>query len=202
MTPRLLARCAVLVCVAAIPTARPALAQGRTVGVKGGVDVSTLHVTPANDSARWQWSGGVVAGAFVTQPILWRLDVQVEALYAQKGARLTIAGLKQTLHIDYVEVPILVRSRFGRYHAEAGPTAAWRVRAVARTPFAGSTESVDIGREVARNDYGIAAGGGMAFGRLDLDARYTHGLKNIDADNAGSNRTKNRVVAVTAGVKF
>jgi Outer membrane protein beta-barrel domain len=180
----------------------PVVAQVRGFGVKAGVDVATEPVTPADESTQRRWYTGLVAGAFYTQPLVSRFDMQVDALYAAKGARVRIAGLNQTIQIDYVEVPVLFRAHAGRYYAAAGPSAAIRLRARARISFPGSIESVDIGNEVERADYGVAAGGGVDFRRFVFDVRYTHGIKDIDADRTDASHTKNRTVAITAGVRF
>jgi hypothetical protein len=188
--------------VAALASAWPAFAQAHGFGIKAGVDLATLRVTPQAEGSDRQWLTGFVAGGFYTRPLVSRLELQVEGVYAAKGARLRISGLTEKVQVDYFDVPILVRARFGRYYVEGGASAALRLRARARITFVSSTESVDIADEVERADYGAVAGAGVQFGRYLIDGRLTQGLKDIDADKADASHTKNRAFAITGGVRF
>lgn len=190
----------VLMVVALLAAAAPVCAQGR-FGVEGGVNIATQQSDgPSLDSRT-----GLVAGAFYELPLAaGPLRVQVEALYAQRGARLTVRGIESTLALDYIDVPVLARIRFGsghtRYFAAGGPSTAFRVRAKARTSFSSSVEEIDMADEVEAIDLGIAAGGGVEIGRLVVEARYTFGLTDVDKDPAS--RSKNRGIAATAGFRF
>ena len=51
-------------------------------------------------------------------------------------------------------------------------------------------------------DFGLAFGGGVEFGSIILDGRYSFSLSDIDADAADDASGKNRVVSVTVGFRF
>jgi len=178
----------------------PAAAQ--TFGVKGGVNLATQ--TSADDGSALDPRAALVAGAFVRLPVVSWLDLQVEGLYAMKGAKLDFQGVKSTLAIDYLEVPALARLRIGsgrrHYFVAGGPSVALRLRAKTRTRFSGASEELDIADQIERLDYGVAAGGGVEIGSLVFDARYTLGLRNIDKAEGSS--TKNRAISITAGFTF
>jgi hypothetical protein len=144
---------------------------------------------------------------FATLRLLSWLDLQSEGLYSMKGARLDLEGVQSSAWLDYLEVPILARvSRRGggarRYFVAAGPSVGVRLRARSRTKFANSTEYVDIGDELERLDFGVAAGGGVELGSIVLDGRYTLGLTDIDKDKTDTVTVTNRTISFTAGFKF
>jgi hypothetical protein len=103
-------------------------------------------------------------------------------------------------------VPLLARisRRGGRlgYYAAGGPSIAFRLRALTRTKFGDATEEIDIADQVERLDFGVAAGGGVEFGSLVVDGRYTHGLKDIDKDKSDGVKITNRAVSLTVGFRF
>ena len=185
----------------------PLLAQVPGLGVKGGVNLANQPTTSEDggDSGLKSFTG-LVAGVFATFPIASWLELQPEALYTMKGARVDEAGVKATSQVDYFEVPVLARfsRRGGRigYYAAGGPYTAVRLRAVTRTRFVGATEELDISEQVERIDFGLAIGGGAEMGSLVFDGRYTHGIKDIDKDRTDTVKVTNRVVSVTVGFRF
>jgi Outer membrane protein beta-barrel domain len=192
-----------LACGALLICASPAFAQGIAVGVKGGVNVATQDVTGDAGSPSSDWLTTGVVGGFVTLPISSWLDVQAEGLYAMKGLRLNVAGIKSSLKLDYLEVPVLARVRFAhRYYAAGGPSMAFALRARARTTFNDFTTELDVMDQVERFDFGVAMGGGVEFGSVVVDGRYTLGLTDIDKDKTDTIATKNRTISVTAGFRF
>ena len=91
------------------------MAQGVSGGVKGGVSFSTLSAD-SSENVDLDSRTGIVAGAFVTWPIAEHVGLQLEGLYAQKGAAFDQSGVTGTTKLDYFEVPLLA----GRVH---GPVA-------------------------------------------------------------------------------
>jgi hypothetical protein len=185
----------------------PAVAQGFGLGVKGGVNVATERFQGDDGSPGVDPRIGAVAGVFATLRVLSWLDLQSEALYAMKGTRLDLEGVQSNVWLDYLEVPILAtvsRRRGGarRYFVAAGPSVGVRLRGRSRTKFADSTEEIDIGDELERLDFGVAAGGGVALGSIVLDGRYTLGLTDIDKDKTDTVTVTNRTISFTVGFKF
>jgi hypothetical protein len=192
----------VLAALVAAPAA--AHAQGMQLGAKAGLSVATQETSGPDGGDSLDPRYGVVAGAFWTLPLGSWLDLQVEGLYVNKGARVTLFGVKSTAVIDYVEMPVLARVRFGsghvRYYGAGGPSTAFRIKAKTRATFGDATEELDISDDVEAIDFGVAAGGGVEIGRLVIDARYTYGFTDIDKD--AKSETRNRAIAVTAGFRF
>ncbi len=181
----------------------PALAQGFSMGAKGGVNFADVKFDKSGStSARWF----PVAGVFVTLPARFGVTLQPEALYSVKGASLDTGGAPTSVLIDYLEVPVLARismTAFGRrVYVAGGPAFGLRLRARTRSAFTGVTEEIDISDDVKRFDLGVAGGGGVEFGALVVDARYTFGLTDIDADKTDGSTARNRVLSLTAGWRF
>ncbi len=200
-------RIPVIISVLVLVCSGPAGAQGLAIGVRGGVNLADVALDADGAAPSFDSRIGLVAGAFVTLPITSWIELQPEVLYSGKGARLEQEGIESKLVLDYLEVPVLARvsgNAFGttRYYVVAGPTAGFRMRAKTRTEFSGATEELDISEDVERFDFGIAAGGGLQFGSLLVDARYTFGLTDIDKDTTDSVTIKNRVLSLTAGIRF
>jgi hypothetical protein len=196
----------ILIVIMSLSSVPASLAQDRGLGVKGGVVLATQQITGATGTPSLTMRVAALAGAFYTLPLGSWLGVQVEGDYVMKGAKLDTLGIKTTEQIDYFEVPVLARVRLGggnhHYYVAGGAAPAFRVRARASTDFSGSTEEIDIANQVERVDFGIAGGGGAVFGRWDVDARYTFGVRDIDADKTDALHTRNRALAFTAGFRF
>lgn len=198
-------RAFVIACAVALMSPPFAAAQGRTLGVKGGVNLATQRNSGGAGGPGLQSRVGLVAGMFATMPLFFKLEFQPEALFTSKGARIGREGIKASLVADYLEVPVLARfSRRGsfNYYLAGGPAVAFLLRAHSRTKFASATEEIDITEQVKRFDFGVAMGGGVEFGSIVIDGRYTLGLQDIDKDKGDAVKTTNRAVALTVGFKF
>jgi hypothetical protein len=190
-----------LVCGALLICALPAMAQGLRFGAKGGLNVATQDLSGSDVSPDPRY--GIVAGGFVRMPIASWLDVQAEGLYSEKGSRVTVAGGKSTVIVDYCEVPVVGRVRLARlFFLEGGASMGFRLRAKTRARFSGATEEIDVSDQVERFDLGVAMGGGVELGRLLFDGRYTLGLTDVDKDKTDTTQVKNRTLSATVGIRF
>jgi hypothetical protein len=195
----------VLVSAAVFSAAAPVMAQGFAIGVKGGLSIATQHTSGDGGGPALDNRFGAVGGVFAILPLVSRLDLEVDGLYASKGAKLATQGIGSTLQVDYFEVPLLARYRLGgghQFYVAAGPSLAVRLRARARTDFGGATEEIDVADQVESTDFGIAMGGGLTIRSIVIDGRYTLGRRDIDKDKTDTSRTFNRAIALTAGIRF
>lgn len=194
----------ILLLLASVPGFGATAAAQMSAGVKGGVNIADVRVEGA-DAAALDPMYGAVVGGFVTLPAFAGLELQTEVLYSMKGARVEETGLDTRLMLDYIEVPVLARLARGprggtRYFVAGGPSFGLRVRARTRTDFGGAVEEIDISDDVERFDVGVAVGGGVELGALVIDARYTFGLTDIDRSEDA--KSTNRVISLTAGLRF
>lgn len=183
-----------------------AAAQDRWVGVRAGVNFTTLDSNFVSRDDVFDRATGIVAGAFFNLRLLG-LDLQPEALYVVKGAETIDFDITTRLRIDYLEFPVLIRfsrrvSDGVRLYAAAGPAFAVRLRAIARFEFDGGAEEANVDDQIESLDFGITAGGGAEFGRFVIDGRYTHGISNIDSFASGDEKLANRAIALTGGIRF
>ena len=181
-------------------------AQGLEKGVRGGVNFTTTVISGEGDVGAVDWQLRGVFGGFVTWRFTRWLELQPEVLYAMKGAS-SEEFVETKLLLDYLEVPVLVRVTRGdagatRYYVAGGPSVGLLLRARTRADFGGSTEEIDIKDELENVDFGLVVAGGIEFGAIVVDGRYTHGLTNIDQASRGVDEIKNRAVSVTVGIKF
>jgi hypothetical protein len=191
----------VTVCFAA-----SARAQGLETGVRGGINLTKTAASGEGADSALDWQLRGVFGGFVTWRFTSWLELQPEVLYAMKGAR-SEAIVETKLLLDYLEVPVLARVTRGRsggtrYYVAGGPSAGFLLRARTRADFGGSIEEIDIKDDLESVDVGVVVAGGVEFGSIVVDGRYTHGLTNIDKAAGDGPAVKNRSVSVTAGIKF
>ena len=204
---RHLTRAAGLAALLILVCGSPALAQIPGLGVKGGINLATQKTSGEDGGDDGLKSlPALVAGVFMTFPIASWLEFQPEALYSVKGSKFEDEAFVSKVLIDYLEVPMLARvsRRGGRlgYYAAGGPYVALRLRARTRTEFSGATEELDIAEDVERLDFGVSAGGGVEWRSFVFDARYSHGVKDLDADRSDEIKVTNRAITLTAGFRF
>lgn len=206
---------AVVLGVALAGAVSPALAQERHVGLKVGVNVAS-NVFEGQTAGEYDGRRlGMIAGGFAVLPVGGPLAVQIEALYSQKGSKLSLEGteIEAALELNYLDFPLLARfqvpgSGTTRFHAFVGPSLGYRISARSKLTdytfdFAeGSSENIED--DVKRFDLGLVAGAGADIGRrFVVDARYSWGLGSLSKDDPDENFTiKNRVLSVMAGVRF
>lgn len=183
-------------------------ADAQIIGFKLGAASSTLDVEDNDLSARS--ITGFAGGAYFRFALGERLGIQIEVLSIQKGADLRAEDPADNIDVrlDYLEVPLLLHVPIGASetftpYAVAGPTVGFETRCRATRPEGQAEDCSAAGFERSSPDFGLAAGGGLAFllgpGILLLEGRYTWGLTdlNVAADDTGSIR--NRSAVLTAG---
>lgn len=181
----------------------PESAHGIGVGIKGGINLSTVagpSVTTAKQIV------GVTGGPFVSGSFSRIVGFQVEALFSQKGAKY-VSGVDQwKLRLTYLDLPILIRigslgdSGALGAHVFAGPTMSLKLGSSAT--YNGVNDTSFKNSDITGSDLGVTVGAGGSFGRIVVDARYTLGLRTLDATSTSAENVKNRTFTVMAGFRF
>lgn len=183
-------------------------AQGPAIGVKGGLNVSNLHVDEANDeNSRIGFNLGVFGRTAPEAPI----GLQVELLYSTKGTHATYSGFfgivdqDVDFNLNYLELPVLVGFRLGSVlELQAGGYAGYLLSAKASTTGDLGSGSDDLDRDNFMSmDYGVVGGVALNLGTLQVGARYNYGLAEIaDSDAAKTvlGDAKNACVQVYLGI--
>ena len=201
---RSLALAAVAACFAVLPSD----AASQEVGVKAGINSTSL--TPLEDEdPDTSRRIGPIAGLWVRLPTGNPFSFQIEGLYSEKGVKYHVLGIDSEVSLRYIEIPLLARGDYGaagspvRGFVVGGAAPAFKVSARAKATFDGQEQARDFDDEVYTFDAGLVIGGGVEFGRALVEARYTHGLLHINTDDNGDeDRVRNRVFSVLFGVRF
>lgn len=191
---------------------------------KAGVSLSNLSVSdeilygsPKPDSKI-----GLVVGAAFEISVLDMLSIQPELLFVQKGAIQEYSGAgyseTDTWTINYLELPVLLKVKFGRFYVGAGPSISYGIGGKYKEEWnyqgdAGE-DSADIkfGEEPDGNetdwyfdnalDMGALVGAGAKVGPIVIDARYGMGLSNMNDEPDGFSgdwKIKNTCFQFTVG---
>ena len=203
-------------------TAGPVAAQSIELGIKGGLNSSTIAWSPSALGSgpdelkrRKSFSGGLTL--VVTGSNGFRL--RSEVLYTGKGfAEIQDDGDITNISLNYFEIPVLLGWAFpvgdGGVVPElyAGPWLSFESSCDASLEMATDELSFDCnevpGDPILREttDWGWTVGAGLTFpaiGRVKgmLDVRYTAGLRNIDGEAKVDNiDARNRSYGITFGL--
>lgn len=167
------------------------------LAAKGGLVSATLSESPT--SPDWKPQLGFAAGvAMRIRSPLPMVGLQPELLFVEKGAKEANADTEN--RIGYIDIPLLLRiSTPGPgtgLFAVAGPAVSWRVFC--------SRGILNCTGLYHPADYGVHAGAGVRVGSTpgwSIEARYAHGLRNINARNQDY-ESRTRAVMVLVGLAY
>jgi Outer membrane protein beta-barrel domain len=143
-------------------------------GVKAGAIQSAFK---QKAGAETDSKTGFVAGAFAAYTIIPNLDVQVEGLYSQLGAKQDVDGSTGKYKFNYINVPVLAKYNvWNGIYAIAGGQFGYLVSA--KTELKGQKE--DIKDNAKKTDLGLVFGGGYETRNgIGAEIRYLPGMKDI-----------------------
>lgn len=179
------------------------------LGVKGGVNFSTVGGADVTTSP--STLTGFVGGAYLDINIPFLLSIQPEVLYSMKGykeeASLTFLGntysMTETVTLSYLEIPVLFKYSLPvpvlKPSLFVGPSVGILLSAKAKTEVTGQpTQDIDIKSSTTSTDFGAVFGASAHVAVVDLDVRYTLGLKTLDKDS--QSKVYNRGWSITVGI--
>lgn len=172
-----------------------ATAQKATAGLKAGLNIATLSPNNANS---WDSKLGYHVGFQVNVNVARSLAIQPELVYSNQGAEYTLSGAEHKLHINYLNVPVLLQYKTGgglRLHT--GPQVGFLTSV--NDEVNGTTTNFFDKNDFKKTDVSWAFG--LAYvtpGGFGFDARYNLGL--TDINEVGGSKLKNNVGQV--GVFF
>jgi len=201
-----------LACVAVLAGSAVASAQV-TGGVKVGLNAANMSVSQAGISNSPGNREALVAGGFLEIPVVRRVAIQPEALFTMKGSEssFNVPGVSgsSVVKLTSLDVPVLLRVDVLTHgtvipYAYAGPNIGFLLSAKSHATVSGTVHDEDIKGDLKNTEFGIAVGGGVRFGRLLAEVRYTHGLTNVLTDTASGGGVKitNHAIAVIGGARF
>src|SRR5690606_13985468 len=98
--------------LASLFLAAPLSAQG-SFGVLGGLTSSKVAVSGEGASLTFDSRIGFAIGASVRHPLSAAVNLEIDALYAQKGFELNVEDESGQLKLGYIELPVLLTYGFG-----------------------------------------------------------------------------------------
>jgi hypothetical protein len=216
-------------------TAISASAQ-MTIIPKAGLSLSKIA---SEEDDEMKSKIGLILGLGLNFQVNDMFSVQPELQFVQKGFRIDYSysfggyteEVKSDIAINYLEIPILVKTTFGsdnfKFFLNAGPSIGFGLGGKAKTEFSfsdgvddfsgSSNGKVKFGDEPDSNeediyfdnrmDFGVQLGGGFLIAKkVMVDIRYGLGLSNLmkkeDGMTAEEAKSKNRVIQFTVGVPF
>jgi hypothetical protein len=207
----------VLLAIVVLASVPPALdAQDVVVGAKGGLSFANIS-TDEPDLASSDSRNGFLAGLFLEIGLGEIFALQPEVLYAQKGFADQEEGVEVTAEFDYIDIPLLLKARFGadgrvRPGLYAGPVISFESSCSLTGEDVGVSVDVDCDIDEIEGladrkttDFAIAFGGEIQFDVSDnvvglVDARYALGLTDIASDITDAESVKTRMFAIMAGL--
>ena len=201
------------------PAASPDTAAGQEVSLGARVGLNLADVSSPDFGL-----GGVdsrlalVGGGFVNVSGTGPFSFQTELLFAQKGFAALAQGGNVDAALDYLEVPLLLRYRFGTGAQRLRPAvfAGWFLAFELRCRLSGALDGIDTSPECeaerpgsflgsrGKLDTGLVLGGGVDYGLagnlfLIADARYGIGVMTIQWEDEDQ-RVSSRVWSFSAGL--
>lgn len=143
---------------------------------------------------------GIQAGLSFQAGVTSRVSLLSEVYFMTKGGQVNAAssstGSKTDLRFHTLEVPVLTRFHFGKFHVNAGPSLAYNLSGKAKMEGTSRALSFNHSHDGFRRfDAGVQLGGGYQFNikqkTLVLDIRYSRGLTNLSRSQDMSNRFLN-----------
>lgn len=177
--------------------ATPSTASAQ-MGVLVGLNSANLKFDP-EEEFKPERRAGFVAGLSFNVPLQDMFSVELDALFAQKGAKLSEGSDKAEIKLSYVDFPVMGRINVPgsgpvRVHLLAGPSFNFKVS----EGFEENGQESDEEDQVEKFETALVIGGGLTVSRFRIDLRYGLGLSNI-AKDSGSDKVKNRVFSVLVG---
>ncbi len=182
-----------------------AASEPPALGLLGGFSSAKLLASGSGASVTFDARSGLVFGGSLTKRVTPAVSVEVDGLYVQKGFDASDGGTAAFIHVDYLEVPVLLRFGLGseetRPFLAGGGSMAVRVGCTAGVSDGGTSRQGTCGSEATRQwDYGLLLGGGLDLGRLSGSVRYTFGL--ADVLEVSGTATRNRFLSVILGYRL
>lgn len=180
-------------------------------GLKAGVSLARFTTSYSVSGARNLV--GATAGLMADAALSEKLSLHPELLFSQKGARFVGSapgGYKSSeeFRCNYLDLPVLLRLKFGGFFAEAGPQAGYLLHAKftvteSSSSTSPSTYSIDNTDATRRLDVGYVLGVGyQLLERWELGARFNGSFLGINSGSNYSNQPRNSVFQFQAGYLF
>jgi hypothetical protein len=165
---------------AALLIAGTASAQHVNIGIKGGLNLSTIHQdNKAEINSRAGYHLGLMGHMHLTN----KFAMQPELVFSSQGAKYNLSGATAIHKLNYVNVPVMFQYMFDNgFRLQAGPQVGFLLNANSNL----DNTSSDVINSYKTLDFGLGLGASYVnpatgFG---VDARYNLGLRDISENSA------------------
>lgn len=159
------------------------------VGPKVGANFGSAEIDNVEDVER---RTGLALGAMAEFGVTDPLSLVLEPMYLQRGARFDILGARARGDLDYFEIPILAKAKFGDIRTAhaflfLGPSLGILTASEGR--YLGFEDAFE--EEFAQFTFAFDVGAGVAYRiaryvYLSADLRYSHGFTDAMEGNIGA----------------
>ena len=160
------------------------------LGIKSGSNFATQNIKSISGTKSIT---GLHLGVFTYIKLPLVFGIQPELQYSMQGTKINSSTIRS---IDYLNIPILIRSSFGPINIHFGPQFGM---------LTGATNEIsgiptDIKDKLLKRDYSLVLGLSVEpVDRFIFSGRYVKGLKNISDDDPFANDTKNTTFQFSFG---
>ncbi len=175
-----------------------------SVGGVVGMNAASIKVTPDPVSEEYSGRAAFGLGVVVDRQLMENVDLHMQALYLQKGAKLSEDGFSASFKVNYFELPVMARYTLPldlalRPYVMAGPSLGLLTKA--KYDWEGGEQvATDETRKV---DFSAGFGAGVKIpeGKRTLfaEVRYLLGFVNIN-NQTDESTVKNRGLQILAGI--
>ena len=160
------------------------------LGIKSGSNFATQNIKSID---RTKSITGLHLGVFTYIKLPLVFGIQPELQYSMQGTKINSSTIRS---IDYLNIPILVRSSFGPINIHFGPQFGMLTGAINEI----SGIPTDIKDKLLKRDFSLVLGLSVEpVDRFIFSGRYVKGLKNISVDDPFANDTKNTTFQFSFG---
>jgi hypothetical protein len=165
---------------AALLIAGTASAQHVNIGIKGGLNLSTIH---QDNNAEISSRAGYHLGLLSHIHLANQFAMQPELVFSSQGAKYNLSGATAIHKLNYVNVPVMFQYMFDNgFRLQAGPQVGFLLNANSNR----DNTSADVINSYKTVDFGLGLGASYVnpatgFG---VDARYNLGLRDISENSA------------------
>ena len=160
------------------------------LGIKSGSNFATQNIKSISGTKSIT---GLHVGVFTYIKLPLIFGIQPELQYSTQGTKINSTTMRS---IDYLNVPILVRSSFGPMNIHFGPQFGILTGAINEV----SGIPTDIKDKFLKRDFSLVLDVSVEpVDRFIFSVRYVRGLKNISDDDPFANETKNTTFQFSFG---
>ena len=196
----------------------------QSVTLKGGLNMADMLITEEGEEVNeeFKMNPGFHFGILTEFQLSDGLSFEPGLLLMTKGTRAeeeeTYQGIvgkyEAKINLYYLDIPLNLKlstdAGSAKIFGTFGPYIGMGLSGKSKFTYSGNgdseTEEEDIewgkDKDLLRLDWGLGAGAGIEFGKLQLGVSYALGLANIAAESEDDSGAKNRVLSISVGYKF